>query len=158
MPRRTTLDWILEAVSLAVLLMIFAMVAVHWPELPERVPRHYNARGVPNGWGEKNGLWILLATVVGVYALLTASSRYRGLIDLPISVDRNSPEIQSLLLRLTLYWKVTLMLTFAYITWAGINTAFGRANGLGRMFLPIVLAAIFGPLIFFTSKLLRDHA
>jgi len=155
MPKRTTLDWVLEAVSLAVLVSIFVNVAAHWSELPDRVPRHYGFLGDPNRWGGKGYLWVAPFAAVGLYVLMTAASRYQGLINLPFTVDWKLPEAQKLLLSLSLFLKAGFVLTFAYMSRAGINAALGTAQGLGPMFLPISLAAILCPMIFFTLKLRR---
>jgi len=154
-PKRNTLDWTLEGASLAVLVAIFVNLAAHWSELPGRVPTHYGASGNPNAWGGKNVLWVLPIVAVGLYLLLTTAARYQRLINLPIRVDRDLPEVRKLLLTMTICMKAVMMLMLAYISWAGINTALGRAEGLGRMFLPLFLAATFAPVIFFTRKLQR---
>lgn len=155
MTKRTTLDWVLEAVSLTVVVAIFLNLAAHWSELPDQVPRHYGFSGNPDRWGGKNGLWVLPFTAVGLYILLTAASRYQGLINLPFTVDRKLPDVRKLLITMSVFMKATILLSLAYISWAGINTALGREQGLGGNFLPIFLAVVFGPLIFFTRKLWR---
>ncbi len=155
MPKRTTLDWVLESAALAVLVFIFMNVAAHWSELPDRVPRHYGISGNPNRWGGKNWLWALPITAVGLYVFLAVASRYPKLINLPFTVDRELPEVRKLLLTMTLFMRTTLLLVLAYLSWAGMNVALGRTQGLGRSFLLIVLAAVFGPLVFFTLRLRR---
>jgi hypothetical protein len=100
-------------------------------------------------------MWFLPFTTAGMFLLLTACSYYPRLINLPISVDRESPEVRKLLLTMSLVLKASLLLTLGYINWAGINIALGRAQGLGTMFLPVFLAAAFGPIAFYTHKLRR---
>src|ERR1700687_958966 len=114
-PGRTTLDWTLEGISLALLGSIFVNLAAHWSELPDRVPRHYGALGDPNAWGSKSGLWVLPVVAVGMYLLLTAASRYQQLINLPIRIDRDLPEVRKLLLKMTIYMKAIIVLMLAYI-------------------------------------------
>lgn len=155
MPKRTRLDWLLEALSLALLSAMLINLIVHWSELPDRVPHHYSLEGDPNIWGGKGYLLVTPFVAAGLYVLMTATSRYGGCINLPIAIDRKSPEIQQILLTMTQFMKAALVLAFAYISWAGINTAMGRAQGLGGAFLPILLAGLFGPLIYFTIRLGR---
>jgi hypothetical protein len=155
MPKRSTLDWVLEVVSLAVLVSIFVNLAANWSELPDRVPHHYGFAGNPNAWGGKGYAWVVPIAAVGLYLLMTAASRYQGLINLPFTVDRKLPEVQKLLLSLSLFLKAAILLTFAYMSRAGINTALARAQGLGPMFAPISLAALLCPTIFFARKLWR---
>jgi hypothetical protein len=155
MPKRTTLDWVLEAASLAVLVAIFINLAAHWPELPNRVPHHYGFAGNPNGWGGKNWMWVLPVTAAGIFILLTLSSYYPRLINLPVSVDRESPPVRKLLLTMSGVLKLTTLLILGYINWAGINIALGRARGISPIFLPVVLLVTFGPIVFYTKKLQR---
>ena len=56
-------------VSLAALLLVLGMVAAIYPELPARVPMHWNASGEIDGWGERHLLLIHAAFMVGMTAL-----------------------------------------------------------------------------------------
>jgi uncharacterized membrane protein len=156
--RRSGFDWALEVVSLASLAAIIAVVATHWNELPNIVPKHFGASGKPKGWGGKNNLWILPGTSVGLYLLLTLAARYQQLINLPISVDRSRPEVRQILFRFTNALKAVILIILFYLSRASINTALGKANGLGRRSLPIILVAIAVPLAYYLVKLRRYHA
>jgi uncharacterized membrane protein len=155
MPKRTRLDWMLEAISLAVLAAMFITLWLHWAEVPDRVPHHFGLGGTPNRWGGKGWLWGLPLTALGLYVLTTAASRFQRLINLPFAVDRDAPEVKQLLLTMSLCMKVTVLLSFAYINHAMINTALGQANGLGAGFLPVFLVTVFAPMIYFTARLSR---
>jgi uncharacterized membrane protein len=151
--KRSTLDWVFEAVAVAALALSIGLVAANWADLPETIPTHFGASGRANGWGGKGQLWVLAAFNVGTYALLTMASRYQRLIHLPFSVDRNDPEVQQLMRGMTIVLKAVLMLVFLYIARVMIDTAFGRSDGLGVQFLPVFLAATFLPVILFSRKL-----
>jgi uncharacterized membrane protein len=138
-PRRATLDWILEGISLAILVSIFVNLIAHRSELPDRVPRHFGALGNPNAWGGKNGSWMLPVVAVGIYLLLTAASRYQRLINLPVRVVHEGNHDANVRI----------------YQLGGDQYCAGQSAGLGRMFLPLFLAATFAPLIFFTHKLQR---
>ncbi|MGI4844456.1 MAG: SdpI family protein [Janthinobacterium lividum] len=56
-------------VCLAALLLVLGMVAAIYPELPARVPMHWNASGEIDGWGERHMLLIHAAFMVGMAAL-----------------------------------------------------------------------------------------
>jgi uncharacterized membrane protein YidH (DUF202 family) len=146
-------DWLFEAISLAALTTVFAVVAAHWTELPAQVPTHFGASGFPNGWGDKSGLWVLPLTSVIVYIGLTLASRYQRFINIPFRIERNTPEVRRLLLSMSIVLKTVLLLVFAYIAWANVNTALGRSEGLGRYFLPVSLALISTPLALYLLRL-----
>jgi hypothetical protein len=123
-PKRSTFDWVLEAISLAALALTVAGVLAHW--------------GRPNQWGSMIGLLVMPAVTAGVYILLTAVPRYPQLLNLPFEVDRSDPVVQALVLTMTSMLKAEAILMFLYIEWP----ASGGSEGLGRVFLPLALATM----------------
>ena len=93
-----------------------------------------------------------------VYILLTVAARYQSLINLPIAINRDVPEVKSVLLEMAIMFKAIVLFIFLYLTWAGVNTAIGRSTGLGKLFLPISLGAVFLALILYVHKLWRYRA
>jgi hypothetical protein len=113
----------LEAGSLGALLAIFGVVGSNWKDLPARVPRHFNALGNPDAWGGKNGLLLLPLTYWGIYILLTIASRDQKLISIPMSVDRDAPEVQSLLVGMSILLKTIVLRMLLYLAWAAALVA-----------------------------------
>jgi len=64
-------------------------------------------------------------------------------------------EVQAVVLRLLAVVKVGVMGIFAYVSWTGINVALGRAEGLGAVFLPVVLAVTLLAPVYYCLKLRR---
>lgn len=56
-------------VCLAALLLVLGMIMVVYPELPARVPLHWNAAGEVDGWGERHMVLIDSAFLLGLGAL-----------------------------------------------------------------------------------------
>lgn len=154
-PPRSTLDWVFEFVSAAALIAAVADVAMHWSLLPDRVPTHFGASGDPDGWGGKNMILLLLAATLVMAIMLTLAGKYQRLINIPISVDRDSPEVRRLLRSMVIALKAVITVTFVWIVDLTMRTAVGEANGLGRGFLPVFLAATIAPMIYYLVKLKR---
>ena len=57
----------LRLISLLMVLNSFFLIQTTIPKLPPRIPVHFNAAGVANGWGSPDTLWFLL----GAQALTT---------------------------------------------------------------------------------------
>lgn len=152
---RSATDWVLEGLSIVLLLATFAFVLLEWPEMPERVPRHFNASGQPDGWGGKSFVWFLPVTSVFLYLLMTAAGRYPQLINIPLNVDRNDPNVRQILLSFCIVMKAVILVSFLYITVTTVETAMGRTGGLGSLFLPLFLLATAAPLVFYLRKLRR---
>jgi uncharacterized membrane protein len=66
------LSWRAEVYQLSIIALMFAVAAWAWPQVPDRLPVHWNIKGEVDGWGGKfMGLLLLPLTVLGIY-LLTA--------------------------------------------------------------------------------------
>lgn len=51
--------------SLALVVLSFILIRIHLPELPERIPTHFNASGQADSWGRPQSLWFLLMVQAG---------------------------------------------------------------------------------------------
>ena len=58
--------WIL---SLIVIIISFGMIAIHWNDLPEQVPMHFDLEGNANRYGSKAELFILPFMSLGLWLL-----------------------------------------------------------------------------------------
>jgi len=143
-PRRSAQDWLLQAVALAALVAMFAMVFGHWQRLPV-----YARRG--NG----GSLSVMVLLNAGVYLLLTFASRYQQLINVPFEIDRDRPEVKQLLLRMTIVLKTVLMVLLAGLLWTIVHTPLGRMRTAGRGFLAVFLIAMLAPTLIYVRKLSR---
>jgi uncharacterized membrane protein len=151
--KRSTLDWVFEAVSIVALGAATGDLAIHWRILPDRIPVHFGVSGNANRWGSKNMLLVLLAGTIGMAVLLTVAETYQRLINVPLSVDRESPEVRQLLRSMVIVMKVVIMVAFFWIADVTMRTALGEANGLGPAFLPVFLSTVFAPMIYYIVKL-----
>lgn len=73
------------AVSLVLGLVAMAMAAAAWPDLPERLPTHFNAAGEPDGWARRSvgsvfilpAMAMLLGPAMVLLALMMAAPAHR---------------------------------------------------------------------------------
>jgi len=152
---RSRAQWFFEGLSLLLVILMFAMVAFHWQQFPDRVPAHFDFHGKPNGYHGKRFLLILPGIAAVVWIVMTLAQRYQRLINIPFTIDRDSPEVQSVLRSMTIVEETTVTLTFAWLMRGMVRTALGRAEGIGQGFVPLALALISAPLIVYSVKLLR---
>lgn len=70
-------SWKFELPQLLVIAAMFAIAVWAWPQLPERLPIHWNLQGQVDGWGNKfMGLLLLPIIVLGIYLLLIFLPRF----------------------------------------------------------------------------------
>lgn len=70
--KNTKLLWTL---SLIVIAISFAMIGIHWNDLPDEVPMHFNLQGEADRYGSKSELFILPFLGLGLWALFRWMSK-----------------------------------------------------------------------------------
>ncbi len=143
-PRRSTEDWLLEAIAFAALIATFAMVFAHWQRLPGFARR-----------GSGTSLSIMVLLNAGVYLLLTFAARYQQLVNVPFEIDRDRPEVKQLLLRMTIVLKAVFTVFLAGMLWMILHMPLRRTKSLGWTFLAVFLAAMLTHTLFYVRKLSR---
>lgn len=101
---------------------IFVVFAVEYAQMPETVPTHFGATGVPNGWGPKATLMlfpILGLVFFGVFVLLASGTLTR---------DKPMPPAMVPLLQLVGAESIWM---FFFIESDTMRAALGRGAGLG---------------------------
>jgi hypothetical protein len=152
---RSISDWVLEGVSAVALAAAGGDVAMHWSLLPARIPVHFGAAGSPNAWGDRTMLLYLVAATIVMAVVLTVAESYQRLINIPMKVDRESFEVRRLLRSLAIAMKAVITVSSVWIIDLTMRTAVGEAKGLGAAFLPVFLAAVIAPIVYYLVKLAR---
>jgi uncharacterized membrane protein len=153
MPRRSGVDWLLEIVGAAAVVGAAAEIVMRWRALPARIPTHFGIDGQANGWGGRDSLPVLLASTVVMFAVLTVAGRYQRLVNIPVKVDREAPEVRRVIRSLTIVIKAVLSAGFFWITHVTIGIAMRERTAMGRVFLPVFLAAVVAPVIYYCVRL-----
>ncbi len=142
----TPLQVSLEILSAIGLLSLVLVVALAVPGLPERVPTHFGASGVADGWGPKSTVWILPAVGTFLYVMLTVFLRYPQIYNYPVPITPENAERQYQAARTLLSaTKAEILGLFVYLGWGTVAVASGRAQGLGlypMAMLPVLLVSV----------------
>ena len=74
----------LQLISIVMVVYSYFLIQTNLPNLPQRIPTHFNAAGVADGWGSPDTLWILLgaqALTCAVFLIVPyVGQRYPGAI------------------------------------------------------------------------------
>lgn len=152
------IDWILEIVGLLFLVLLVVFPLYYFRELPDTIPTHFNAKGNPNDFSQKNIIWTLpiigFVLYTGMLLLNKIPHRFNYLKKITEENAFRQYRIATKLLR-TL--RVIIVVSFFYIAYVSIQTALNKCDGLGRYFLPIFLIATFGTIGVFLFQTLRKN-
>jgi len=143
-------DLILEILAIAALLGFLGYTLYSFSKLPETIPTHFNASGIPDNYGSKNTLWMLPVISLILYILLTLVGRIPEKFNYPVRITEANARFQyTLRTRFLRYMKLALVLMFFFISYKTVSTALGNTDGLGEWFLPVLLGIIFVPVIIY---------
>lgn len=138
----------LEAVSLVALLTLWGLTAfaLFGPRaLPDRIPTHFNAAGVPDGWGTPSMLWVMPGIGLVLYGLMTLVARFPGSFNYPARVTPTTrPALEALALRMIVALKAEVIIIFAWIQYQTLELLRGSQSSLMPVLLPLAIVLVFG--------------
>jgi uncharacterized membrane protein len=137
------LEVALEVLSAAGVLALLYLTWQSWPTLPARIPTHFNAVGLPDGWGGKGSLLFLPILGLLLYGMTVLSSRMPHALNYPVPVTQeNAPRLYRIARWLLALLKLLIMAMLLFLEVSMIRVAQGKATGLGVLPMPFFLAAI----------------
>lgn len=146
-------DYVMEILAALGLIMLIALAAVYYAELPGTIPTHFGPNGRPDGYGDKNAVWFLPVLGAVLYAFMTYINRRPDWFNYPVKITPENAERQYRLgTRLVRGLKAFIMLLFAYLVWGTIGTATGKWQGLHWWVIPIVFVTTLGNIFYFHYK------
>jgi uncharacterized membrane protein len=144
----TIFDLIVEIAGLIAIVAIWILLMVTYSKLPDVIPIHYNYLGQADNFGTKSSIFLLPLIATVLFAGMTILSRFPHIFNYPVKITENNAFFQySNAARMIRCLKLALVLIFGYIV---IHTVLNTGNeGLGIWFMPLSLAIIFVPALYF---------
>ncbi len=154
--RREPVDWIIEAIGMAAVVVMMALPLVYYRMLPDLIPSHFNITGKPDAFSGKATVWVLPVAGLVLYTGLTILNKYPHLYNYPVKVtEENASGIYKYAVRALRIMNSVLACVFCYIVNTIIQIATGHQVGLGKNYLFFIIAGILTPVIWFIYELLR---
>ena len=149
----TKIEIVLEFISILAILAFIVFTFFNWPNVPQRIPTHFNWSGIPDSWGTKGTVPIMIYITVFIFILLTVISRFPRVINFPIAIKEENPKSHiQLRFSLILWLKAELVLATSYLGIQGIRVSLGYAEGLGSFIVPMILIIVFGTAAIFIYR------
>lgn len=137
------LDLVVLAPGAVAAVLLLVATATYWPELPGRVPTHFNFAGEADGWGPKGIVLLLPGLGLLLFGIMAWLSRYPHIYNYPWKISaENAPAQYRCARRLILALGSEIAWLMLWIEWGTIRVARGAASGLGAAFLFIWLAVM----------------
>lgn len=149
----STADKIVELASGAVLLLMWIWILIHYAGLPDIIPIHYNGAGEADGFGLKGNILILPALATVLFAGFTLLNQFPHIFNYPVCItEENASGQYRNMTRMVRYLKLILVAILGFIEFKTIANVHNNTQELGTWFLPLVLAIVIIPLLYFMIK------
>ncbi len=136
--KRTRLVWIVDWLCGALLIGITVWVACRYAAMPDKIPTHYCADGVIDGYGDKSMIWVLLAITWFIVGLLSVTELFPKYWNIPFKVTKeNQARVLTIAWHMLSTTKLIITGVFAYLTIKGT-----QGGNLSAYFAPIFISAI----------------
>lgn len=136
-------DYALEILAAIGLLVLLALPVFYYGQLPEQIPTHFGANGLPDKFGPKLTLWLLPIVGLCIYGLMTFVNRRPDWFNFPVKITaENAARQYGLAVRLIRLLKAMVTVLFAYLVWGTIHVAHGGSDGLNSWVLALPLATL----------------
>lgn len=151
--RKTGPDKLLGLAAALLLLALWSFVLWQLPALPERMPIHFDHTGQADAYGHKNLLLILPGIATVLAGVLSFAGRHPEVFNYRVPITAENAERQyrnaALMMRVM---RLVVVALFFLICWKAVQVGLGQSEGLGLMFLPLVLGLVFAPVVYFALR------
>ena len=143
-------DRVLEIIGWFFIFGIWTLTLTNYFELPEIIPIHYNGIGEADGFGNKSNIFLLPIISSILYIGLSILNKNPHVFNyLSEITEKNAVHQYTNATRMIRVLKLVIVFIFGFIVFRTIQYVNGDADGLGIWFLPLTMAFIFIPMIYF---------
>ena len=147
-------DRLIDLLGLIAIGILLIVPLVFIDQLPDQIPIHFNAKGIPDGYGGRASIFILPAIGIPLFFGLRYMRKFPHISNYPVRITKENAERQyhnntKLLLCLNL----SLALIFLYLIGIQIASVLIEGTiGFGIFTVPLILIVLFAPIIYFYQK------
>lgn len=137
---------ILNYLTLLILFLSIILPILFWKQIPDQIPSHYNSDGVADAWSGKETLFFIFFVellLLGVMFISGYFVKASGTSAYATEKEKGNLAILPILGGMNL----AVMGMFAYITFCSV-----MCRELGELFIPIVLIAVFAPVVLYIFR------
>lgn len=159
-PESTPTDRLLDATTVAILIIMWAMVVFSYNSLPDTIAIHFNAAGEANGYGSKATMFIFPAVGTATIALLFVMNMFPHTFNYPVTItEENAARQYGLATKMVRWLNVCMAATFAMILYSIQRNANMGDSSLMPLpwLLPVVIALPLVPVIWYIIKARKER-
>lgn len=139
--------------TIPIILMLF-YIKITWNDIPEIIPTHFGFSGTPDGYGNKNTLFVIVVIAIILHFLLAGLSKFPQYYNYPFQItEKNIEPLYKIGRQTMLVIDLEISIFFCFITFQNVQAAMGKIHGINSGGLFLFLIVIFGTIIFEIVKM-----
>ena len=148
--KRSWIVWSVDVLCAVLMVGCVCWVTLRYGSLPDKIPIHYNAQGVIDGYGAKSMIWWLVAIMWILIGFMSTIEQFPKVWNSPVKItDENCCRLLPMIWNLVSTTKLIVACLFSYIIFTCV-----KGVNLPRFFLLAVLTAIGLNTLFWTIRLI----
>lgn len=137
----------IQWITILIGVLTVALPLVFWSKIPEQIPTHYNGAGAADNWSDKTSLILIFFAVFMVMGIMSVAVYFvKSNMKSQYSSEYEKSEM-GMVYPMIVFMNLAVQCMFAYIVFCVVT-----CRNLGNLFLPIVLVAVFAPIVYFLAK------
>jgi uncharacterized membrane protein len=141
--KKSPLDMLIIGMGWIGALGLILVPALYFAELPDSIPRHFDAKGYPDAYGSKWNLWVLSAIGIAIFAGIKFLANKPEILNYPVKIDESNAKRQyTMAQRMLRTLNVVIAYVFLYLIYSTVKIALNRAETTGKYALPVILGAM----------------
>ena len=134
------IDIFLELVSITMLLLMWIYLIIEYPDLPETIASHFNAKGEADNYSNKSYIWFLPIIATGVYIGLFILNKHPHAHNYMVNItEENALKNYRFSTRIVRITNTLTVIMFTYIIYYIIQSAKESELQFSSWFVPIVI-------------------
>jgi len=130
------------------IIIVLSYLKMIWSEIPEIIPTHFGFSGVPDAYGNKTSLFILIIIAVSLHLLLAVLSKFPEYYNYPVQItEKNAEPLYKIGRQSLLLIDLEISFFLSALTWQNVQASMGKIQGINSGFLFLFLVVIFSTVI-----------
>jgi uncharacterized membrane protein len=156
-PEPSTADKLIEIAGWFLLLMIWLITIFAYKNLPGTIPTHFNIAGEADNYGASSTIFFMPVLGTVLFIGMTILNRFPHVFNYPVKITPDNALRQyTMATRLIRVLKFSILVLFILIISITASAALNNHPKLLIWFLPLTLAIVFIPLIFYIIKSFKE--
>lgn len=152
----SAMDKIMEGLGFLALVLLLVLPIYFYPELPDRIPRHYDASGQVTAYGAKGMIWLMPIMGLITYAGLFFLNKVPHIFNYPTAITPENAEKQYRgATRMMRTLNLAIVFIFLYLTYSTIQTSLGVQEGVGEFFMGVAMGLLTAIIVIYLAWSLK---